>query len=340
MTNEHFEALVLEEGPQGPVPSVRQLSVADLPEGDVLVRVSHSGLNYKDGMILKGLGRLVRRYPHVPGIDLAGTVVESGDARYRPGDAVLLTGWRVGEAHWGGFAQMARVKGDWLVPLPQGFTARQAMAVGTAGFTAMLAVQALEDHGLSPGDGKVLVTGASGGVGSVAVALLARLGHSVAAVTGRPDNADYLKELGASTVIARAELAERPGKPLLSERWAGCVDAVGGDMLAHVLAEMRYGSSVAACGLAAGSALNTTVLPFLLRGVNLLGIDSVFCPAAARPPAWERLAELLPPDRLDSITTEIGLRELLEYADRILAGQVRGRAVVALDGFLSLRIAG
>jgi acrylyl-CoA reductase (NADPH) len=331
MTNEHFEALVLEEGPEGPVPSVRQLSVADLPEGDVLVRVSHSGLNYKDGMILKGLGRLVRRYPHVPGIDLAGTVVESGNARYLPGDAVLLTGWRVGEVHWGGFAQMARVKADWLLPLPHGFTARQAMAVGTAGFTAMLAVQALEDHGLAPGAGEVLVTGASGGVGSVAVALLARLGHSVAAVTGRPDNADYLKELGASTVIARAELAPPPGKPLLSERWAGCVDAVGGDTLAHVLAEMRYGSSVAACGLAAGPALNTTVLPFLLRGVNLLGIDSVLCPAAARPLAWERLAELLPPDRLDSMTTEIRLRDLPEYADRILAGQVRGRAVVVLD---------
>jgi acrylyl-CoA reductase (NADPH) len=331
MTNERFEALVLQEGSEGPVPSVRQFSVADLPEGDVLVRVSHSGLNYKDGMILKGLGRLVRKYPHVPGVDLAGTVMESSDARHRPGDKVLLTGWRVGEAHWGGFAQMARVKGDWLLPLPSGFTTRQAMAVGTAGFTAMLAVQALESHRLSPGAGEVLVTGASGGVGSVAIALLARLGHRVAAVTGRLDNADYLKELGAAAVIGRAELAEPPGKPLLSERWAGCVDAVGGDMLAHVLAEMRYGASVAACGLAAGPTLNTTVLPFLLRGVNLLGIDSVFFPAEARPPIWQRVAELLPSELLDNMTTEIRLRDLPEYADRILAGKVRGRVVVVLD---------
>jgi acrylyl-CoA reductase (NADPH) len=331
MANETFEALVLDESPGGAVPSVRQLFVGDLPEGDVLVRVSHSGLNYKDGMILKGLGRLVRKYPHVPGIDLAGTVMESDDAHFGPGDAVLLTGWRVGEAHWGGFTQVARVQADWLLPLPPGLTAREAMAFGTAGFTAMLAVQALEKHGLSPGADEVLVTGASGGVGSVVVALLAALGHRVTAVTGRPENAGYLKDLGANTIIARAELTEPPGKPLLSERWAGCVDAVGGDMLAHVLAEMRYGSSVAACGLAAGPALNTTVLPFLLRGVQLLGIDSVFFPAAARPPVWDRLAKLLPRELLDRMTTEIRLRDLPEYADRILAGRVRGRVVVALD---------
>jgi acrylyl-CoA reductase (NADPH) len=331
MMKDDFEALVLEEGPNGPVSEVRKLSVSDLPEGDVLVRVSHSGLNYKDGMVLKGLGRLVRSYPHVPGIDLAGTVMESGDGRYRPGDTVLLTGWRVGEAHWGGFAQLARVQGDWLVPLPRGFTARQAMAVGTAGFTAMLAVQALEDHGLSPESGQVLVTGASGGVGSVAVTLLARLGYTVVAVTGRPDNVEYLKRLGASAIVARRELAEPPGKALLSERWAGCVDVVGGAMLAHVLAEMSYGASVAACGLAGGPALNTTVVPFLLRGVNLLGIDSVLCPTAVRPSTWGRLAELLPRDLLEGMTTEIGLRDLPVYADRILAGQVRGRVVVALD---------
>ncbi len=330
MTEEDFEGLVLEEGPDGPVPSLRTLPPSDLPEGDVLVRVSHSGLNYKDGMILKGLGRLVRQYPHVPGIDLAGTVVTSTDERYQPGDPVLLTGWRMGESHWGGYAQLARVRGDWLVPLPQGFTTRQAMAVGTAGFTAMLAVQALEDHGLTPGSGEVLVTGASGGVGSVAVALLARLGHTVTAVPGRPENTGYLQRLGASAIIKRASLAEAPAKPLLGERWAGCVDAVGGDMLAHVLAEMRYGSSVAACGLAGGPALQTTVLPFLLRGVNLLGIDSVMCPRETRIAAWDRLTGLLSPELLDSLTTEITLNELPRYADLILSGRVRGRAVVVL----------
>jgi acrylyl-CoA reductase (NADPH) len=331
MTEEDFKALVLEEGPDGPVPSIRTLPLSDLPEGDVLVRVSHSGLNYKDGMILKGLGRLVRQYPHVPGIDLAGTVVTSTDGHYQPGDPVLLTGWRVGESHWGGYAQLARVRGDWLVPLPEGFTARQAMAVGTAGFTAMLAVQALEDHGLTPESGDVLVTGASGGVGSVAVALLARLGHTVTAVTGRPENTDYLQRLGASTIAERASLAEAPAKPLLGERWAGCVDAVGGDMLAHVLAEMRYGSSVAACGLAGGPGLRTTVLPFLLRGVNLLGIDSVMCPREPRIAAWDRLTDLLSLDLLDSLTTEIILADLPRYAELILEGKVRGRTVVVLD---------
>jgi acrylyl-CoA reductase (NADPH) len=328
-----FKALILEEADKAPTSTIRELTVADLPEGDVLVRVSHSGLNYKDGMVIKGLGRLVRNYPHVPGIDFAGTVEESGDDRYKAGDAVVLTGWRVGEAHWGGYGQMARVKADWLVPLPQGLTPKQAMVVGTAGFTAMLAVQALEDHGLSPDDqqGDVLVTGASGGVGSVAVTLLARLGYSIAAVTGRPDNAAYLKDLGAQTIVPREELADNPSKPLLGERWAGCVDAVGGDMLAHVLAEMRYGSSVAACGLAGGPGLNTTVLPFLLRGVKLLGIDSVMCDYETRVLAWERLTGLLSGEKLDAMASEISLEDLPEYADRILKGQVRGRAVVVLD---------
>lgn len=331
MTLERFAALVLDEGPKGPVASIQQIPVADLPDGNVLVHVTHSGLNYKDGMILKGLGRLVRRYPHIPGIDFAGTVVESSDARYRPGDAVLLTGWRVGEVHWGGFAQMARVQGDWLVPLPQGFSAYQAMAVGTAGFTAMLAVEALENHGLAPGSGEVLVTGASGGVGGLAVALLARLGHSVTAVTGRSENTDYLRTLGASHIIGRAELADASGKLLRSERWAGCVDVVGGEILAHVLSEMRYGASVAACGLAAGSTLHTSVLPFLLRGVSLLGIDSVMYPNQARSRVWKRLVEILPGKTLDAITVEIKLADLPEYAERILDGRVRGRAVVVLD---------
>ncbi len=326
-----FKALVLEAADKAPSIQIKELNTTDLPEGEVLVRVSHSGLNYKDGMVLKGLGRLVRHYPHVPGIDFAGTVEASSDPRYKPGDAVVLTGWRVGEAHWGGYAQKARVKADWLVPLPEGLTARQAMAVGTAGFTAMLAVQALEDHRLSPEDGEVLVTGASGGVGSVAVSLLGRLGYSVAAVTGRPDNADYLKSLGATTIVPREALAGAPDKPLLSERWAGCVDAVGGDMLAHVLAEIRYGSSVAACGLAGGPGLNTTVLPFLLRGVKLLGIDSVMCDHDTRVLAWERLTGLLDASRLDAMTTEIRLEDLPDYADRILMGQVRGRAVVVMD---------
>ncbi|AHE97445.1 MDR family oxidoreductase [Thioalkalivibrio paradoxus] len=328
MTNGDFDALVLEEAPESPVASVRRLRPEDLPAGDVLVRVSHSGLNYKDAMILKGLGRLVRRYPHVPGIDLAGTVVGSDDGRFRPGDAVLLTGWRVGETHWGGYAQLARVRGDWLIPLPEGLTPRTAMAIGTAGFTAMLAVQALEEHGLEPGDGEVLVTGASGGLGGIAVALLARLGHTVAAVTGRPENAGYLKALGASRIVDRSEFAAPPAKPLLSERWAACVDAVGGDPLAHLLAEMRYGSSVAACGLAAGTALQTTMLPFLLRGVNLLGIDSVMCPRDIRIAAWNRLTSLLPSEVLDAITTEIGLDRAVEHAERLLAGQIRGRIVV------------
>ena len=329
--SETFKALVLEEGKKAPVASLRQLEQAGLPDGEVLVRVSHSSLNYKDGMILKGLGRLARKYPHVPGIDLAGAVLESSDGRYRPGDAVVLTGWRVGEAHWGGYAQLARVKADWLVPLPDGLSPKQAMAVGTAGFTAMLAVQALEDHGLLAGEAEeVLVTGASGGVGSVAVALLARLGFHVAAVTGRPENQGYLEDLGARTVVPRQALSGAPGKPLLSERWAGCVDSVGGDMLAHVLAEMRYGGSVAACGLAGGATLNTTVLPFLLRGVNLLGIDSVMCGFESRVRVWQRLARLLPGSALEAMTTEIELAQLPDYADRILNGKLRGRTVVVL----------
>ncbi|MBR9766550.1 MAG: oxidoreductase, partial [Rhodobacteraceae bacterium] len=271
-----FKALIMEkpEGAEEATPQIREISEADLPDGEVLVSVDYSTVNYKDGLCLSPSGGgLVRKYPHVPGIDFAGTVESSEDARFATGDRVVLTGWRVGEVHWGGYAQKARVKADWLVPLPEGLSTRQAMAVGTAGFTAMLAVMALEDHGLSPDKGEVLVTGAAGGVGSVATAILGHLGYKVAAVTGRPETAEYLTDLGASRIVPRAELAETVKRPLESETWAGCVDAVGGEMLARVLGQMKYGGSVAAVGLAGGAKLPTTVVPFLLRGVNLLGID-------------------------------------------------------------------
>ncbi|MDT8328785.1 MAG: acryloyl-CoA reductase, partial [Roseovarius sp.] len=275
-----FNALVVEKDEDSGKTSaaVKQIGLDDLPEAEVTVAVDYSTVNYKDGLCIGPGGGLVRKYPHVPGIDFAGTVEESSDDRYKPGDKVVLTGWRVGEAHWGGYSQKVRVKADWLVPLPEGLTTRQAMAVGTAGFTAMLAVMALEDHGLVPGHGPVLVTGAAGGVGSVATAILANLGHEVAGVTGRPETADYLKSLGATQIVAREEINETVKRPLEAETWTGCVDAVGGDMLARVLGQMKYGASVAAVGLAGGAALPATVIPFLLRGVNLLGIDSVMQP--------------------------------------------------------------
>jgi acrylyl-CoA reductase (NADPH) len=274
-----FNALVVEKDEDGKThAAVTQLTVDQLPAGDVIVAIDYSTVNYKDGLCVGPGGGLVRNYPHVPGIDFAGTVEASDDPRYAVGDKVVLTGWRVGEAHWGGYAQKARVKADYLVPLPAGLTTRQAMAVGTAGFTAMLAVMALEDHGLVPGNGPVLVTGAAGGVGSVATAILSNLGYEVAGVTGRPETADYLKSLGATQIVAREEINETTKRPLEAEVWAGCVDAVGGAMLARVLGQMKYGASVAAVGLAGGAGLPTTVIPFLLRGVNLLGIDSVMQP--------------------------------------------------------------
>lgn len=325
-----FRALVLEQDAEGLAhPAVKTLTEADLPAGEVTVAVEYSTLNYKDGLCLspKG-GGLVRSYPHVPGIDFAGTVAASDDPRYAPGDRVVLTGWRVGEVHWGGFAERARVKADWLVPLPEGLSARQAMAVGTAGFTAMLAVMALEDHGLAPGQGPVLVTGAAGGVGSVAVALLAALGHEVAAVTGRPETEDYLRDLGASRIVPRADLAETVKRPLESETWAGCIDAVGGAMLARVLGQMKYQASVAAVGLAGGAALPATVIPFLLRGVNLLGIDSVMRPHADRVRAWDRIARDLPMDRLEAMIRPARLEDLPALGAAILKGEVQGRVVV------------
>ena len=325
---DQFPALVLTEDDGKVSSAVRDISVDELPEGDVTVRVTYSGLNYKDGMIINGIGRLVRDYPHVPGIDFAGVVEESGSDRYKPGDQVILTGWRVGEVRWGGYAGKARVKSDWLVPVPEGLTDKRAMAIGTAGFTSMLCVAALEDQGLTPDSGTVLVTGAVGGVGSVAVSILAKRGYTVAASTGRAEQADYLKSLGAAQVIDRAELSEPSKRLLESENFAGAVDTVGGTTLARVLAQTAYGGSVAACGLAGGANLECTVLPFLLRGVNLLGIDSVMQPYDNRVRVWQRLVDDLPMDRLDALTEEIGLSDLPQAANDILKGQVRGRLVV------------
>ena len=326
-----FRALVLEKEGDVAVARVRELEDSALPAGDVTVAVEYSTLNYKDGLALSANGGgIVRSWPHVGGIDFAGVVEASEDARYKPGDKVVLTGWRVGEVHWGGYAQKARVKADWLVPLPVGLTTRQAMAVGTAGFTAMLAVMALEDHGLTPAKGEVLVTGAAGGVGSVAVALLAGLGYPVAAVTGRPETEGYLKDLGATRIVPRADLAETVKRPLEAETWAACVDAVGGAMLARVLGQMKYGGSVAAVGLAGGNSLPTTVLPFILRGVNLLGIDSVMQPYPARLAAWRRIVTDLPMEKLEAMVSEATLEDLPKLGANILDGQVKGRVVVKI----------
>jgi acrylyl-CoA reductase (NADPH) len=326
-----FTALVVDRSEDGTISqAVRKLDESALPEGDVTVAVEYSTLNYKDGLCLTGQGGLVRTYPHVPGIDFAGTVEASSDPRYKPGDKAILTGWRVGENRWGGYATKARVKADWLVGLPDGLTARQAMAVGTAGLTAVLALQALEAHGLTPDKGEVLVTGAAGGVGSVAVALLAASGYQVAAVTGRPETEDYLKGLGATRIVPRAELAEVSKKPLEAETWAGCIDAVGGAMLARVLGQMKYGGSVAAVGLAGGTSLPATVIPFLLRGVNLLGIDSVIQPYANRVKAWNRVASDMPFAMLEAMVSEAGLSDLPRIGGEILRGEVKGRVVVNL----------
>lgn len=325
-----FNALVVNKDDEGKASAaVEELTLDQLPEGDVTVAVEYSTVNYKDGLCIGPGGGLVRTYPHVPGIDFAGTVEASEDARYKPGDKVVLTGWRVGEAHWGGYAQKARVKGDWLVPLPVGLDTRAAMAVGTAGFTAMLSVMALEDHGIK--NGPVLVTGAAGGVGSVAVALLAALGHEVAGVTGRPETSDYLKSLGASQIVAREEINETVKRPLEGETWGGCVDAVGGAMLARVLGQMQYGASVAAVGLAGGAGLPATVIPFLLRGVNLLGIDSVMQPFDNRLRAWERIAKDLPMDKLEEMVQPATLSDLPKLGGDILKGQVKGRVVVDVN---------
>ena len=325
-----FKALVVDNQGGSVTAAVRDLDESSLPAGDVLVAVEYSSLNYKDGLVLGGGGGLVKTWPHVPGIDFAGTVIESQHAGYRAGDKVVLTGWRVGELHWGGYAQKARVKGEWLVPLPENMTTRQAMAIGTAGFTAMLAVLALEAHGVLPGSGEVLVTGAAGGVGSVATAILAKRGYEVVASTGRADTHDYLKSLGATTIIDRGPFADPAKRPLEGERWAGCVDSVGGNTLARVLAQTKYAGSVAALGLAGGSKLEATVIPFLLRGVNLLGIDSVLCPTARRLEAWKHLQAELPMDKLEQTIVTASLADLPRLGADIIKGLVRGRVVVDL----------
>jgi acrylyl-CoA reductase (NADPH) len=325
-----FKAVLIEKDEAGYRAGVTEVDDAALPEGDVTVRVAYSTLNYKDGLAITGKGPVVRKFPMVPGIDLAGTVEASSHPGIAVGDAVVLNGWGVGEGHWGGLAQRARLKGDWLVPLPAAFTPRQAMAIGTAGYTAMLCVMALERHGVTPASGEVLVTGANGGVGSVAVALLAKLGYTVVASTGRPQEADYLKTLGAAEIIDRAQLSA-PGKPLAKERWAGAVDTVGSHTLANVCASTKYRGAVAACGLAQGMDFPSSVAPFILRGVTLAGVDSVMAPRAERLEAWRRLAQDLDVAKLELMTHEIGLGEAVATAAALLEGRVRGRVVVDVN---------
>jgi acrylyl-CoA reductase (NADPH) len=322
-----FAALVLRETDDGQAGAIERLTDADLPEGDVTVAVDYSSLNYKDGMALTGAGRIIRSYPMVPGIDFSGTVVESSSPEFDPGDGVILTGWGVGERFWGGYSERQRVQSKWLVKRPESMSSRDAMAIGTAGLTAMMCVMALEEGGVEPGDGPVLVTGSAGGVGSLAVAVLAGRGYDVAAVTGRPETHDYLRSLGARRLLGRDDLSG-PAKPLESETWAGAVDTVGSSILAKVLSQMKYSGVVAACGLAAGFDLPTTVMPFILRGVRLQGIDSVMAPRAVRDAAWERLAVDLPESALERAAEVVPMSELLERGPSILAGEVRGRWIV------------
>ena len=325
-----FKAIVISKPGDAQQCAVRDADATELPEGDVTLKVDYSTVNYKDGLAITGKAPVVRKFPMVPGIDGAGTVTASSHVRFKAGDHIILNGWGVGESHWGCLAQQARLKGDWLIERPAQFTARQVMAIGTAGYTAMLCVLALEQHGVKPGDGEVLVTGAAGGVGSVAIALLAKLGYRVVASTGRSAETDYLKSLGAAEIIDRAALAA-PGKPLVKERWAGAVDTVGSHTLANICAGMRYRGTVAACGLAGGMDFPSSVAPFILRGVTLAGIDSVMAPRALRVEAWNRLARDLDPARLDAMTREIALAEAIPAAAEILAGKIRGRLVVNVN---------
>ncbi|EMM6762539.1 oxidoreductase [Pluralibacter gergoviae] len=323
-----MQALILEQQDEKTLASVRNIEDSQLPQGDVTVDIAWSSLNYKDALAITGKGKIIRNFPMVPGIDFAGTVQSSEDPRFHAGQQVILTGWGVGENHWGGLAQRARVKGDWLVPQPTGLDGRQAMILGTAGFTAMLCVMALADAGIRPHDGEVVVTGASGGVGSTAVALLHALGYQVVAVSGRESTHDYLRSLGASRILSRSEFAET--RPLEKQLWAGAVDTVGDKVLAKVLAQMNYGGCVAACGLAGGFALPTTVMPFILRNVRLQGVDSVMTPPARRAEAWRRLAELLPADFYQQAATEISLAQAPEFAQRIINNDVQGRTLVKI----------
>jgi acrylyl-CoA reductase (NADPH) len=327
-----FRALVLSQGADRKVSGVIETLPDDkLPAGDVTVTVEYSTLNYKDGLVLTTGGGLVKAWPHVGGIDFAGTVERSDHPEFKPGDRVVLNGWRVGELHWGGYATKARVKGDWLVKLPAAISSKRAMAIGTAGYTSMLCVMALEKHGLKPATGDILVTGAAGGVGSVATAILGKLGYRVVAATGRPQEGDYLKSLGAAAIMERKELTEAPDRPLLSERFAGVVDTVSGPMFAKALAQVKYGGAAAVCGLAAGPAFPGSILPFILRGITVYGIDSVMLPKAPREEAWRRLGTDLPLDKLDSTVSEAGLSDLMALASKILKGEIRGRVVVDVN---------
>jgi acrylyl-CoA reductase (NADPH) len=325
-----FKAILVKKDDQGYRAELTELDEASLPEGDVKVRVLYSTLNYKDGLAITGKGPVVRNFPMVPGIDFAGEVIESSSSDFKAGDMVLLNGWGVGEGHWGGLSQMARVKAEWLIPLPKGFTAKQALAIGTAGYTAMLCVMALQSHGLKPSDGEVLVTGAAGGVGSFAVALLSKLGFTVVASTGRKSDANYLKQLGASEVIERSILSA-PGKPLAKERWAAVVDSVGSHTLANACAQTKSDGAVAACGLAQGMDFPSSVAPFILRGITLYGINSVTVARAKRIAAYEQLSKLVDLKTLDEISHEIHLEESLKYAQELMAGNVRGRLIVDVN---------
>ena len=327
-----FRALVVrKDGDNDPVAQVEELELSELPDEDVLVDVAYSTLNYKDGLCVGSGGGLVRNYPHIPGVDFCGTVVESRDNRYKKGDEVLISGWRVGEMYWGGYAQMARVKADFLVPMPKGISYHQAMSIGTAGLTAMYGMMALERGGITPKSGPILVTGASGGVGSVAVALFSKAGYDVVGVSGRAELGEYLKDLGASEVIPREELNETIKRPLESERWAGVIDNVGGPMLARVLGQMKYNGVAASIGLAGGSGLPATVIPFLIRGVSLIGIDSVMRPYEDRVEAWDRLAKIFPFEKLEAMVETRPLADVPELGAQILKGKVRGRIVIDVN---------
>lgn len=325
-----FKALVLNQEDGKTISAVQDLQLSDLPEGEVLIKVDYSSLNYKDGLAITGKGKIIRDFPMVPGIDYVGTVEESSDQRYQAGDKVVLTGWGVGENHWGGYSEYAKAKADWLVPLPEQMDPVRTMQIGTAGLTAMLCVMALQEGGVTPDSGPVIVSGAAGGVGSVAVSILAGLGYEVTAITGRPETEDYLRALGATNIVTREEMAA-PARPLERQRWAGAVDTVGDTILARIIAETNYGGVVTACGLAASFKLPSTVMPFILRNVRLQGVDSVSCPFERRQEAWQRLQKQLPESALGEIAQVISLADLPEYAEKITEGQVKGRVVVDLN---------